>query len=699
MKKIHFIGIGGVGMAGLAVLLKAEGHEVTGCDLHASPRTRWLEEQGIPVAIGHHPSHVAAVDEVIVTPAVHRDNPEFLAAPHIRMRGEVLAEVVSARESIAVCGSHGKTTTATFIARLLLALGEDVAWAIGGETGAFPVAGTGGAIGLTPPNSNTQTLKHSNTSPNSNTQTLKHSNTSSNPNTQTPKHPNNSSPLVVEADESDGTLALYHASTLVVTNCEYDHPDHFKTPEDYFACYDTARRNARDVIESEALAPLDLPSLEGLAPHNRKNARAAIEVALRRGHSLAAIEAALPAIVQELPDRRFQKIWPRPCTNPSDLAGTPRPIGNASVPQLHSQLSTLNSQLSLYTDYAHHPTEMACAVSMARAICRGTLRVLFQPHRYSRTKALLRSFPSAFEQADEVILCPTYAAFEDPVEGGDVADLYAACRAADLPRPVRFFLARTCEEAWEHARNTMAEGDLTLLLGAGDIIALVPRVQADLASGVPAPRRKILIGAGSNTWKSDLSLSVDYVTTEGPAGKPGAALVAAHPTLLPWMAGIPGTVGGWIKMNAGAFGHSISEVLAAVKVDGRWIPAAACGFGYRTSAITGEIQDYKLIDDPTDGPAPTEFLARRKRFPAGTKGSVFKNPPNDFAGRLLEAVGAKDLSVGGAFVWKEHANVIVSGPNATPSDFLALAHLMRERVRLRLGVTLDPEVRGLGVEC
>ncbi len=614
---VHFLGIGGVGMAGLAVLLKAEGHDVSGCDLKATRRTSWLKEQGIPVSLGHDPAHVAEADLVIVTPAVHPDNPEFLAAKNVRFRGDVLAELVSSRESIAVCGSHGKTTTSTFIARLLLALGENVSWAIGGETGNFPVAGVAKDPGV----------------------------------------------LVVEADESDGTLAKYHASTLVVTNREYDHPDHFKTPADYFACYAQAERQAGDVIRSESLDPISVPFLDALAPHNRANARAAIEVALRRGHALEAILAALEPIVRELPDRRFEEIHPAP-------------------------------QLVL-TDYAHHPTEMRCALAMARARCPdGTLRVLFQPHRYSRTKALLADFPAAFAEADEVVLCPTYAAFEDPLEGGTTADLYAACRAASLP--VRFFLARTCDEAWEHARNSMTDGDLTLLLGAGDIIALVPQIKANLKS----PRRRILIGAGTNTWQSDLNLSVDYVRTTGPAGAPGASLVAAHPTLIPWMAGIPGTIGGWIKMNAGAFGHSISEALAEVKVDGAWRPASACGFGYRTSAIEGEIQDFRLLPDPPGCPfgertLPGDYLARRKKFPPGTKGSVFKNPPGDFAGRLLESVGAKTMRVGGAQVWSEHANVIVAQADATASDVLALAQLMRTRVKLRLGVTLDFEVKGL----
>ena len=639
--RIHLIGIGGVGMAGLAVLLKARGHEVSGCDLKATPRTRWLESQGIPVFVGHSPDHLKDADEVIVTPAVARDNPERQACVNPRFRGEVLAELVNSTDGIAVCGSHGKTTTATWIAKLLQALGESVSWCIGGETGAFPVA-----------------------------------------------HAAASGPLVVEADESDGTLALYRAKTLVVNKCEYDHPDHFKTEADYFACYETAKRNAETVIESESLDCSMVRTFEcsnGLPEHNLKNMRAAVEVALRRGHAMTDIAKALPQIVAKLPDRRFERVWP----------------------QSNNQTVERSNNLLVYTDYAHHPTEMACAVGMARQICRGTLRVLFQPHRYSRTKALLRDFPAAFEGADEVVLCPTYAAFEQPVEGGDIADLYRACRErfnAETRRrgEVSLFLSRSCDEAWEHAFNSMREGDLTLLLGAGDIINLVPQIHRDLDSaslrlcaGNPTPRlRKIWIGQGSNTWKSDMNLSVEYVKTSGPAGAPGASLG------IPWMAGIPGTVGGWIKMNAGAFGHSISEVLAEVKVDGRWLPASACGFSYRHSDITGEIQDFKLNSNysavrlPTS-PSAEAYLAKRKKFPAGTYGSFFKNPEGDFAGRLLEAAGAKELRVGGASVWSEHANVIVRGEGATASDVIALARLMRNRVFFRFGVRLEPEVQGI----
>ncbi len=606
--RVHFMGIGGVGMAGLAVLMKARGYQVSGCDLYESSRVAWLRGEGIEVQIGHSPRHLEDVDLLVVTPAVPADEPElaaFRAAGRgaVRYRGEVLAELVGTADAIAVCGSHGKTTTSTWIAKLLKVLGEDVAWCIGGETGEFPVA-------------------HAATGP-----------------------------LVVEADESDGTLALYHAGTLVVNRCEYDHPDHFPTAEDYFACYETAKRQAKTVIESEQLA--ELPELAAVLPkarHNRVNARAAAEVALRRGHSLARIAAVLPAVTAALPDRRFQQ------------------LGDG-----------------VYTDYAHHPTELRCAIEMAQAAVRergcGRLRVLFQPHRYSRTRALLGDFPRALRGADELVICPTYAAFESPQEGGGSADLYLACRTAGLPVK----LAQSCEEAWTHVVRTRRDGDFTLVLGAGDLLFRLQEL---------SPRR-IWIGAGSNTWRSDLDLGVEYVRTEGPAGVAGATLG------IPWMAGIPGTVGGWIKMNAGAFGHSISEVLSEVKVEGVWRSAAECGFAYRHSEIKGEIQDFRLNEAAVQAAKAedaAEYLARRHRFPAHTWGSFFKNPPGDSAARLLESVGAKELRVGGAYVWSEHANVLVAGDGATASDILALARILQRRVWFRCGIRLEPEVCGIRMD-
>ena len=294
-----------------------------------------------------------------------------------------------------------------------------------------------------------------------------------------------------------------------------------------------------------------------------------------------------------------------------------------------------------------------------------------------------------------------------------------------------------------------------MLLGAGDLINLVPRIREEMATepetrnpklGTPLaplsffhtggvtygqviqdkqasptqqlptlnsklktlnskletlnPQLPTIIGMGSNTWFSDCATDADILKApEGcSAARPGASLLVDHPELA-FMAGIPGTIGGWAKMNAGAFGDSFGNHIDSVIADGRKIPAAECGFGYRTSTINGLITEVILKPSTAHDTLPAaDYLARRKKFPPRTCGSVFKNPsPEQPAGKLLEEVGAKSLRVGGASVWSEHANVIVAGDGCTSSDILALARLMVARVRDRFGISLIPEIRGLEV--
>ena len=705
------MGVGGVGMAGLAVLLKQAGHAVSGCDKYATARTRWLEANGIPVCVGHDPAHIDGADELIVTPAVPPSAPELATARasrwvRVRYRGEVLAERVNATRGIAVCGTHGKTTTSTFTTKLLRALGESPAWCIGGETGSMPVAG--------------------------------------------PSDGASDGTLVVEADESDGTLALYRPHVLVLNAVDFDHLEHFSSPEAYFDCYRAAIRNTSETVivcaehpkalalAREATAPgvrlltfgfapdADVPAGDWprlgelvLGRHNVLNALAAIAVALSRGHARTAIEAVLSEVLSELPDRRFERVatWRPPA------CGASRP----------ARASDADDSVRIYTDYAHHPAELKCAVDMARALKPRRLRVLFQPHRYSRTKALLEEFPPAFDAADETVLIPVYAAFENPIPGGDISDLYNAFRCRGRAR--QLLLARSREEAWRHVFLTLEPGDLVLLAGAGDIVDLLPRVRADFdgLQGRPLPKRtftplapfsffrvggatcgrvvdtpaalsagsaRIVAGMGSNSWFSDCA---DDTSVIRPALPAGASLLATHPGLA-FMAGIPGTVGGWAKMNAGAFGHSVSECIDHVVVeleDGsrKTISAADCGFAYRHSEIPGVIVEVAFTEPVRDAPdTSADYLARRKKFPPRTCGSVFKNPsPDRPAGRLLEAAGAKELRVGGAHVWREHANVIVAGEGCTASDILALARLMARAVLFSSGIRLEPEIRGLAI--
>lgn len=681
-------------MAGVAFLLKKSGCDVSGCDLHSTPRTRWLEGNGIHVDVGHSPEHITPDTDVCVfTPAVQKTNLEFVAAQslakrdsddrsgaharhEVKYRGEVLAELFNASDGIAVCGTHGKTTTSTFIAKLLRALGDDPSWCIGGETGDFPVAGVG------------------------------------------------TGKFVIEADESDGTLALYRASMLVVTSLEYDHPDHFKTYADYLACYEKAMSAAQCVIESSKLDVEDWPELKGLVlgEHNVRNARTAIEVALRLGHTRDEISSALPQALSSLPDRRFERIWPQ---------------------GLSPNRTSSNAPISIFTDYAHHPTEISCAISMARDLKPKRLRVMFQPHRYSRTKALLNEFPAALSGADEVVLVPVYPAFEEPIPGGDIADLYLAFRKAGARNVGQLILSRSAEEAWRHMFLSAKGGDLIMVLGAGDLIDLVPQIVNDMRSPgdgktqngghgkidlsrlslfrtggisygnliqspVAPSHGSIIVGGGSNIWFSDCATDCDIVKAPAECGaaKAGASLLADHPELA-FMAGIPGTVGGWAKMNAGAFGDSFGNHIEYVIADGRKIPAKDCGFGYRKSSISGLITEVALKPSCASGGEgrnatqsldAAHYIAKRHRFPPRTCGSVFKNPsPQQPAGRLLEAAGAKSLKVGGAYVWSGHANVIAAGDGCTSSDILALARLMAARVRDRFGITLVPEIAGLEV--
>ena len=202
----------------------------------------------------------------------------------------------------------------------------------------------------------------------------------------------------------------------------------------------------------------DWPDIPVLGRHNVANALAAIAVALTRGFTREQIAAALPGAVSALPDRRFEQI--------AEADG-----------------------VRVYTDYAHHPAELKCAIDMARALHPARLRVLFQPHRYSRTKALRDEFPPAFAEADEVVLAPVYSAFEDPIPGGDITDLYAAFRG-QAPHVI---LAPSLDEGWLHLFSTARPGDILMLLGAGDIINLVPRVKNEMAqrgaaATTPQPR-------------------------------------------------------------------------------------------------------------------------------------------------------------------------------------------------------------------
>lgn len=738
--KAHFVGIGGVGMAGLAYILHRFGWRVSGCDSQTNDNIRWLEELGVAVSIGHSATHCVsfdpATDIVVYTPAVSERSEELQEFKRngcaIFRRGYVLAELSKHRKLVAVCGSHGKTTTATFLAALLQAAAyPSFAWCIGGSSHTLP-------------------------------------------------HPAGGCPekedalIITEADESDGTLAEYSPYVTVITNIDLDHIDHFAneaafsevfvravaatkgriifnadaprvcqavaactstvptfsfgtsvTSDFYLNILDTATISPKaEIFYSGEKCELVLANMPG--KHNLYNAVAAIAAASSLGVPLGKA-ASLLGDVARLPARRFEHF--------EHKAGL----------------------FKIISDYAHHPEEIKALISAAMLVPARRRIAVFQPHRYSRTKNFLKEFPAAFVGCDEVIIPPVYSASELMVYGGTHAFLYAEFRRAKevdpataVPEPI---FAATLDSVLTYLRFIIQKGDLVLLVGAGDIVGLLPQLQelapingeliqvgsfctkgyvgkltSNLEEFAKAAGQKRVVGNGTNLFISGtgyngtiLHLPKEYsfikpigeLQLEIGAATPGAMVLnycKEHQlTGLEFMVGIPGNVGGWLAMNAGTRQGAICDVVKRVRV---------------MDAETGEHQEL-LVDDLDAGyhccpgiegkvvlscvielqrgliedieRAMEQAKSRRFDFSGlRTEGSVFRNPPNGIAGKLSDEAGCKGLRIGGARVIEQHGNIIAADSTATASDIEALIKRVHESVLEKSGIALDREIVVLG---
>ena len=446
--RVHLMGAGGIGMAGLARLLAARGMRVTGCDAGAPRTLAWLRSCGIPVQTGHDPAHLAEADWAIYSPAVPPGHPERAAAGRrgiaLFRRGQVLPVLAEGWRTVAVGGTHGKTTTASMIAHVLRVCGAEPSWCIGGE---LPPDGAPAGIGR-------------------------------------------SSRLVIEADESDGTLAHYAPELAVITNIEFDHMEHFSAREEMVACFGAfagqskavvygaddpeaarlgrgaggrsygfsggADYRAEDVVADAAGTRFTVRAPDGPTVrvrlgvpgrHNVQNALAALAASDGCGVDRAAAAAALESFM--LPRRRFEVV--------AEARGI-RVVG----------------------DYAHHPSEIRALIDAARQAGAVRLRAVFQPHRYTRTRALGAEFPAAFDGVDDVILLPVYAASEEPLAGGTAEDLLAHFRRQGRPSVE---LAEGLEDAAERVASRWGAGDWILVVGAGDVEDVGPMLKKKLEEG------------------------------------------------------------------------------------------------------------------------------------------------------------------------------------------------------------------------
>ncbi len=444
---VHIVGIGGAGMSAIATVLHAMGHEVTGSDLKASAVTDRLRRAGIGVAIGHRTANLGAADLVTVSSAVPPTNPEVIEARRrgigVLSRAESLAALASLRRCVAVAGTHGKTTTASMLALVLVEAGLRPSFLIGGEVNEI---GTNAVW-------------------------------------------DEGEWLVVEADESDGTFLALVPEVAVVTNVEADHLDHygsFAAVRSAFEAFLTGARGPRVVGGDDAVAAeigratgaeivgtgpgstvrmVDVELARSslafglLDPSGAELGRLAVPVPGLHNARNAAV-AAVAALAVGVPFESVARALAR-------FAGVARRF----------EFRGSADGVTFVDDYAHLPSEVRAALAAARDGGWPRVVAVFQPHRYSRTAELWAEFGSSFADADEVVVTDVYGAGEAPVPGVSGRLVVDAARRQYPELPVHYAARRS--DLRPLVGSLLRTGDLCLTLGAGDLTSLPDELLAD----------------------------------------------------------------------------------------------------------------------------------------------------------------------------------------------------------------------------
>ncbi|MGH2558207.1 MAG: UDP-N-acetylmuramate--L-alanine ligase [Thermomicrobiales bacterium] len=444
---VHFVGIGGIGMSGLARILRAWGYRVTGSDAAVSEQTSALRHEGIPVAIGHDDTDAAAsADFVVLTAAVRVDNPEVVAArdrnvPTVK-RAQLLGMLANTRRCVAVAGTHGKSTTSGMVASALLTLGAEPSYAIGAIVN---VAGTNAA-------------------------------------------PGRGEAMVVEADEYDYSFLWLTPDVAVITNIEFDHPDIFPVQSAYDDAF--ARFVAGIRAGGTLVVAADDPGCAGLVARCRPADR---RTGVTFGETTEAdwrLSGNEGAWMIRGPDGVRRSL---PLNVPGRHNARNAAAAVAAMVALGIEAERAVASLDAYTgigrrfevkgevggvtivdDYAHHPSEIRVILEAARRTYPGRrVWAVFQPHTFTRTKVLMDEFAGALSDADEIVLLDIYAARETDTLGISSADLLRR-----LPRHAR--LGGSPGETTKLVSSGVRAGDVVLTLGAGDITAVGPALLAEL---------------------------------------------------------------------------------------------------------------------------------------------------------------------------------------------------------------------------
>ncbi|HLV06267.1 MAG TPA: UDP-N-acetylmuramate--L-alanine ligase [Croceibacterium sp.] len=459
---IHFVGIGGIGMSGIAEVMHNLGYSVQGSDLAEGPSVERLRARGIKVMVGHNAANLGGAAVVVTSTAVKRDNPEVAAALEARIpvvrRAEMLAELMRLKRTVAVAGTHGKTTTTSMVAALLDAGGIDPTVINGGIIESY---GSNARLG-------------------------------------------DSEWMVVEADESDGSFLRLDGTFAVVTNIDPEHLDHYGS-------FDAVREAFVEFIENvpfygAAILCIDHPEVQKVI------ARVRDRRVITYGFSAQAdwrAENIRPRGMEAGGGNLFDAIH-------TDRDGRRRRIADIALPmpgrhnvqnalaaiavavELGCDDDTIRTGFARFggvrrrftrvgevagavviDDYAHHPVEIRAVLSAAREATRGRVIAVAQPHRFTRLRDLLGEFQGCFNDADMVFVAPVYAAGEPPIDGVDAAALVEGLKdrghrsAAEIAGPA---------ELAECLSNLLEPGDMVVCLGAGDITKWAARLPAEIAA-------------------------------------------------------------------------------------------------------------------------------------------------------------------------------------------------------------------------
>jgi len=443
---IHFVGIGGIGMSGIAEVLHNLGYKVQGSDASDGANVKRLADKGITTFVGHKAENLGEAEVVVVSTAIKRDNPELLAAREKRLpvvrRAEMLAELMRLKSCVAIAGTHGKTTTTSLVATLLEKGGLDPTVINGGIINAY---GTNARMG-------------------------------------------ESDWMVVEADESDGTFLKLPADIAIVTNVDPEHLDHFKT-------FDAVKAAFQAFVESVpfygfAVMCTDHPVVQALVgriedrriitygenpqadarlsglSHDNGGSRFSVTLRGREGEA----EQVIGDLVLPMPGRHNALNATSAVAVAHALGIAPAMIRKAlasfgGVKRRFTRTGTWNGVVVI-DDYGHHPVEIAAVLKAARESTKGKVIAVMQPHRFTRLQQLFEAFCTCFNDADAVIVADVYPAGEAPIAGADRDHLVAGMRA----RGHRNVTALESSEKLASLVKGMAQpGDLVVCLGAGNI--------------------------------------------------------------------------------------------------------------------------------------------------------------------------------------------------------------------------------------